>query len=283
MLVPKHSICPAILCLSLAISALGQNARDVFPAGSKPTAFLQEGVPIPNQEATPSFTPDGQTLFLADNQKVCISRKTDGRWSKPVPMSFSTTRWKDWDPILSPDGKRLIFVSNRPWPGMDTSKHDNHLWYVDRLTGDSWSEPTHLPAPVNVSGFNDYGPSVSSKGTICFCSRNRDGHKGMGGYCAFRTGDHYEKPQLLALNGNEEIYDPFIAPDERYIIFISDTCLYISYRLAGGGWGAGQKLGPQVNDGGSNSDPYVSPDGHQLYYSSSKVDAIMTIPVRIPR
>jgi hypothetical protein len=31
--------------------------------------------------------------------------------------------------------------------------------------------------------------------------------------------DHYEKAQLLVLNGNEPIFDPYIARDERYILF----------------------------------------------------------------
>lgn len=284
----KRSTQLLILGISLATSAPCQpparNGGDILPADSKPTPFLQEGVTVPNKESTPTFTPDGQTMYLADNAKVCVSRKTDGKWSKPAPVSFSTSRWNDWDPTLTPDGKRLIFVSNRPWSGMDPSKHDNHLWYADRLPGDRWSEPVHLPAPVNVSGVNAYGPSISSRGTICFCSRNRDGYKSMGGYCAFLVGDHYEKPQRLALNGNEEIYDPFIAPDERYIIFASDSNLFISYRLAGGGWGAGQKLGPQVNGyGGIDWGPSVSPDGGQLYFCDSKTDAILTIPVRIPR
>src|SRR5271156_3816376 len=91
-----------VLGVSLTMSVSGQtpgagkNLPDIFPDASKPAPFLQEGVAVPNQEATPTFTPDGQTVFMADNYKVCVSKKTGGKWSQPVPVSFSTARWKDW-------------------------------------------------------------------------------------------------------------------------------------------------------------------------------------------
>ena len=103
----------------------------------------------------------------------------------------------------------------------------------------------------------------------------------MRGYMSVWKDGHYQPPVLLRLNGDSEIYDPFISPDERYIIFASDKNLLISYRQ-GDGWSAGQKLGSQVNNGGENGSPYVSPDGKMLYYSTSTTDGIMMIPVHIP-
>jgi len=276
----KKIILSIIITCSASIAAFCQ---DIVEPGSKAIVFTQEGVSSPNDESVATFTPDGKTAYIAVGQTICFSKNVDGKWTKPTVASFSG-KWKDWDPAFSPDGKRLIFVSNRP---ADTAANQSkpqkshHLWYVDHLTGDTWSKPKHLGAPVNLDGFNDYGPSVSSSGTICFCSRGRDGNKGMGGYYTKWLGDHYDNPKLLSLNGNNEIYDPFIAPDERYIIFVSNGELYISYRN-GTGWSQGQKLGPQVNNGSGNSDPYVSPDGKMLYYSQDHAPGILMIPVNIP-
>jgi hypothetical protein len=83
-------------------------------------------------------------------------------------------------------------------------------------------------------------------------------------------GDHYAEPQPLNLNGVEEVGDPCVAPDESYIIFVSNNDLYISYRK-GDTWAKGQKLGPAVNDGSSNYDPTVSPDGKMLFFTSTRV------------
>jgi len=102
----------------------------------------------------------------------------------------------------------------------------------------------------------------------------------MGAYYTKWLGDHYDKPKLLALNGNSDVYDPYISPDESYIIFSSDKNLYISYRQ-GDGWTAGQKLSATVNTGSWNGGPSVSPDGKMLYYSQQNAQGILMIPLTI--
>jgi len=271
------------VCSILVGSSLAAYSQNIVPAGAKPEVFTQEGIDSTSNQSVAALLPDGKTAYLADGTTIYFTKKVNGKWTKPVLAPFSG-HWKDWDPALRPDGKRLIFVSNRPVDtASDQSKpqKNHHLWYVDRISGDKWTEPKHFDAPVNMLGFNDYGPSISSKGTVCFCSRNRDGHKGMGGYAAKLVSGHYEKPELLTLNGDNEIYDPFIAPDEHYIIFVSNNELYISYRK-GEGWTQGKKLGPEVNNGKGNFDPYVSPDGKTLFYSQDKAPGILMVPVNIP-
>jgi Tol biopolymer transport system component len=274
-----------IITWCTAFSLFGQNGQppSIIDSNARPAVFTQEGVTLPNDESSPTFTPDVRTVYLADSNRIYVSKKVKGKWTKPQVVSFSG-QWQDWDPTLSPDGKRLIFVSNRPLDGMPQNKpqKNNQLWYVDLLPGDTWSKPLHFDAPVNLDGFNDYGPSISVSGTICFCSRGRDGNKGMGGYYTKWLGDHYDKPQLLALNGSNDIFDPFIAPDESYIIFGSSGNLYISYHH-GNEWSVGQKLSAQVNNGNFNGGPYVSPDGKMLYYAQDHAPGILMIPVKIPK
>ncbi|MHA4809516.1 hypothetical protein ACX0G9_15490 [Flavitalea flava] len=294
----------AVLCFSSCIiySTFGQSSQDasgtsstsgtqstmniitadIITANAKPTVFLQEGVTIPNQQSAPSFSPDGQTVYLSDNYSVRFSNLVNGKWSKPTLAEFSG-HWKDWDAALSPDGKRIIFVSNRPLAdsAQDKPQKNNQLWYTDHLPGDHWSTPRHLGIPVNKEGVNNYAPSISSKGTICFCSRRGETKK-MKAYYTKWLGDRYDQPAILSLNGDKEIYDPYISPDETYILFVSDSKLFISYRH-NDEWAAGQPLGAQVNNGGQNGGPYVSPDGKMLYYSSSSADGILMIPVNIPK
>jgi Tol biopolymer transport system component len=272
-------VVPCIAVLGTTLSALGQGI--VAPA-AQPKIFSQEGKTDLSNESVAAFMPNQKTVYIADGQTIVVSKKSGGKWSTPITALFSG-QWKDWDPAMSPDGKRLIFVSTRPLEDMpqDKPQKNAHLWYVDYLSGGNWSKPKHFDEPVNAEGFNDFGPSISGLGSICFCSRNRDGNKGMRGYYIKWLGDHYDKLQMLGLNGDNEIFDPFIAPDERYIIFVSNGDLYISYRK-GDDWSQGQKLGPNVNNGKGNSDPYISPDGKTLYYSQDKAPGILMVPVNIP-
>ncbi|PSL45409.1 WD40 repeat protein [Chitinophaga niastensis] len=190
---------------------------------------------------------------------------------KPKVAAFSG-RWRDTDPFVSPDGKRLFFISNRPLEGatQDKAQPGSHIWYVDQISTDEWGTPHHIDAPINLPGTGNYAPSVSLKGTLYFCSRDREGHSGMTSYCAEWQKDHYGKPNMISFSGLHETQDPFIAPDEHYLILLSGNDLYISFHQDKD-WSAPQKLGAEVNNGDSNSSPYVSPDGKTLYYSSSRI------------
>lgn len=263
----------------MACGCFGQ-PRLIIAEGAKSTVFIQDSVSAPNGESTPTFMPDGKTVYMANNGAICVAKKVGDGWTKPAQISF-TGQYKDWDPTLTPDGKGLLFVSNRPYVAGDGSvKSGNHLW-ISQLRDGRWSEPRHLDSPVNEFGYVNYGPSISTSGTICFCSRDRDGNKGMHAYMCRRAGDHYEKPQLLILNGNEPTFDPYIAPDERYIVFSSDNALFISYRTDRG-WSQGEKLGPAVNEASKKGmlwGPSISRDGKTLYYNGGTVEGIEMITV----
>jgi hypothetical protein len=272
-----------IVCFFVAGRGVGQG-RLVLVDGAKSTLFMADSAGTPNGESTPTFSPDGKVVYIANNGNICVAKRVGAHWSRPVPISFTgKDKEKDWDPTLTPDGQGLLFVSNRTYIASDGStKKGNHLW-MSRLTAAGiWSEPKHLDSPVNEFGFVNYGPSISASGTICFCSRDRNGNKGMHAYSCRWAGDHYEKPQLLVLNGNEPVFDPYIAQDERYILFSSDSALFISYR-SGQAWSPGEKLGPEVNDAAKSGmlwGPSISRDGKMLYYNGGTVDGIEMIPVR---
>ncbi len=270
----KHLLKHLLLCLLSAAALRLPAQNNVIDTASRAKVFAPGVVSTPYAEWATSFTPDGKTVYFSQGSvywTVVSSTQTNGKWSKPAVADFSG-RWSDTDPFVSPDGKRLFFISNRPLdniPGNKAQK-DYHLWYVDLMTSGDWGTPRHLDSPINLPGVNVYAPSVSGAGMLYFCSRDRREHKGIASYAARRVGDHYEQPVLLSLNGNEETQDPFISPDETYILFVSGNDLYISYR-DGNHWTAAQKLGPEVNNGDSNSSPCVSPDGKTLYYSSGRI------------
>src|SRR5207237_3444613 len=94
-------------------------------------------------------------------------------WSKPEVAPFSG-RWRDADPILSLDGKRLYFVSDRP---IDANpKHDFDVWYVEK-TADGWSADAYdLGPPIN-SDQNEYFVSEAEDGTLFFAGA-RSGNLG---------------------------------------------------------------------------------------------------------
>jgi WD40-like Beta Propeller Repeat len=296
-------------CLGFAAKGQGPSAVGSGAVGSGSADTISAGVPVdivaPNAQAQPfapgvvaskyeewatSFSPDNKTVYFSRGAiywTVCYAENKGGVWQRPQVASFSGV-WKDTDPFVSPDGKRLFFVSNRPvesgpggGPGsagmggsqeMEGKKSNSsfHLWYVGQLPGGGWGVPQHIGDAVNIDSSSNYGPSVSAKGTLYWCSRNRQGNEGMQGYYAVWLGDHYTPPKLLKVPGASSVQDPFISADEKYMVFLNGSDIYICYRQ-GDEWGPAQKLGPEVNTGDGNSSPYVSHDGKTLYYSSGRI------------
>jgi Tol biopolymer transport system component len=268
----------------LGTSSYAQNIfPDIVENGAMPKVFLQEGVMVPNKQSGPTFSSNGKTVYLADNDTIKVSVLKGGKWIKPVTLSFSG-RWHDWDPALSPNGKTMVFVSDRPLPGMaqDKPQKSAQLWITELISGTEWSAPKHLDPPVNPVDISSYGPSIGKNRTLYFSSIGRDGTRSAHAYYSQWLGDHYDTPVQLNLNGDQDVLDPFVAPDERYIIFKSGFDLYVCYRQ-GLQWSVAYKLGAQVNNGGYNTVPKVSPDGKTLYYSSSGTKGILMIPINIPK
>src|ERR1700677_2514319 len=160
-----------IIVRAFIVSRGFSHSRLTIAEGAKSAVFVQNSAATPKGESTPTFMPDGKTVYMANNGVICLSKKAGDHWTKPIPISF-TGQYRDWDPTLTPDGKRLLFVSNRTYVAADgsTKTGSSHLWISQLMTGGKWSEPRHLDSPVNEFGFVNYGPSISASGTICFCS-----------------------------------------------------------------------------------------------------------------
>jgi Tol biopolymer transport system component len=266
------------------VAAFGQTEAstplqaNIVDTSAKPRPFAEGIVSTPYTEWATSFTPDGKTVYFSRGAiywTMCFSKLVDGNWTRPKVVNISG-RWTDTDPFITPDGKQLFFISNRPLNGMpqDKPQANYHIWYSNKLSGDDWSEPHHLDSAINLKGGNNFGISVNRAGDLYFCSRDREGHAGMSSYCAKWLGDHFDKPNLLPLRGNEEVQDPFIASDGSYLLFESGADLYICYK-SGNDWSPAQNLGKKVNNGDYNSSPCVSPDGKMLYYSTGRVQGFI--------
>lgn len=100
-----------------------------------------EALPAPvnsgGWEATPYIIPDGKTLYLnsgrgeEDKKDVDIWRFDfiDGRWTNPRLMNGPFLSDKhDYDPCLSPDGKKFYFTSNR-----DGGFGDSDIYVVEKI------------------------------------------------------------------------------------------------------------------------------------------------------
>ena len=94
------------------------------------------------------ITPDGQTLIYEKSAAphylyiMCESHLIDGKWGAPEILPVSG-QYRDTDPVITPDGKAILFASDRPVNGQDL--HRWSIWRAERSSGNAlaegWSDP----------------------------------------------------------------------------------------------------------------------------------------------
>ena len=285
----------ALLCLSCflpcaqgkaALPAPAQNAAAPSSPGPTPQIFAPGVISGPGNDGSPTFSPDGHTLFFTRSTShwtiILESHQVQGKWSTPMVAPFSG-EWPESSPAMSPDGAYIVFQMLRRAAAGPVSE----LWRVDRARA-GWGMPVRLPDTVNISS-SVWKPSIAADGTLYFTNIGKDGSKRLFS-SKYRNGTHETAQPLSFSDGKHLDVDPEIAPDGSFLIFCSagrldgDTKDHLFIvRREGDGWGKVEQIrylgDKQEADGFSTDDePHLGPDHRTLYFSSDRV-----IPVHFPR
>jgi Tol biopolymer transport system component len=243
------------------------------------------------QETSAAVSPDGNTLyfmrsdFAEKDDTILVSHRHGDSWSTPEVASFSG-QWHDSEPTLSPNGKRLYFVSNRPPRDGDVpvmaqmsgqSFAGTHLWYVEQQKDGHWGKPMHVDGALN-DGAMIYNPSVALNGDIYFSAHRNDSGKAYQIYVARHTANGFATPERVELGDvDHNRMDPCVDPDQRFIIYagnegdsLGSADLYIAFRAADGRWGKPIHLPGDVNSTALENAPSLGRHFGELYVSSAR-------------
>jgi hypothetical protein len=253
------------------------------PPGLTPELFAPAILPTEDNEHLYGFFNNG-TLFFFDRTPADLEEWTpsvyrmelkEGKWTQPNASPYRGKPWYHYYPE-APEGKQVYFA----WKGsLDdrTSSADVNIWRV-RKTAGGWTEPHKLSSPVNSPDLDTY-PSVTDDGTLYFFS-NREG--GLGGHDIYRSpqtnGQHLTVENLGApINTEYDELDPFIAPDESYLIFCSKTLngyggfdLYITFKKRDRTWTKPVNMGEGINTSAYDWVPRVTQDGKYFFFNSTR-------------
>lgn len=272
----KTALC-LILLISLSAPIVPQQKLSGQYLGQKPPGstpeILNHGFPMAGGF---SFSPDGTELFYHSRGVIMHTELENGQWSKPQTSSFSG-QYRDFDFNFSPDGTKLFFTSNRPISNEDAPKNKFHIWFVMR-TETGWSEPMRVSLLNNADRIEVY-PSVSRSGNLYFFTNTEGGQKPHPDiYWSKLVNGQYAVPEKLGseINSGSGELDPFIAPDESYLIFHSFRTggwgavdLYISFRKNDGTWSEAINMGDTVNTAENEFSGKVTMDGKYFYFERS--------------
>lgn len=233
------------------------------------------------EHCAPAFAPDGSAVLwtVVDSSyrsHMMEMKFENGQWSKPGRPSFADSTADDYYPSFSSDGKKLYFSSRRKAPMGYSSTQDMRIWEVERKTK-TWGIP--IPFDTTVSSGQEYAHSLSKEGTV-FISSPLDGGSSFNIRTSKKLNGSYSQSVLLPFNINSVGYEdgPFIAPDEKFLIFESDRPestggsidLYISFKKENDQWSLPVNMGPKINTGASERFARLSPDGKYLFFGSNR-------------
>lgn len=280
---------PGIWLIVVSLSALALQPFLLAVDNPPKPEMIGEGViSTPDDELGGTITDDGTTLYFEKSAPphylyvLYESHLVNGQWEKPTVLPFSG-RYKDTDPVLSPDGQTMLFASDRPIEGID--RHHFYIW-SSKKSAHGWSDPRLLSGPVN-DGFNQVFCSIASNGNLYFTS----GRKG-GPYDIYRSrlvNGKYQEAEDLGpdLNGpNVTSFEALIAPDESFLLIgsfgredsLGSSDLYISYNQ-NGKFTKPKNLGPTINTPARDYSPRISGDGKWLLFTSERFDHPPDFPV----
>ncbi|MEQ9426938.1 MAG: hypothetical protein RJQ09_21120 [Cyclobacteriaceae bacterium] len=238
---------------------------------AEPQLLLPGFIASPITEYNGTFNPDGTEFYYTTNlpNKGVISfteMLDDSTWSKPAVAQFSGA-YVEYDPVFYPSGKRLYFSSRRPMSDTLESNQSN-VWFVEK-DGSSWKEPQLVP----LTDRDNYYNSTTNDGVIYFNTwSNGDMYK------ATPSGDSFEISRLPdMINSPGDQGDPFISPNEDYIIYrsygensLGRGDLFISFQIDGQ-WTAPANVGAPINSEAHEMCPYVTTDGKLFIFASNRV------------
>lgn len=139
-------------------------------------------------EGAQSISSDGRSMYFTacdrnDGQGRCdiyFSTYDGNRWSPGANLGqpVNTAYWES-QPSISPNGRMLFFVSNRPggMGGMD-------IWYSVMDNNGRWNRPANPGKAINTAG-DEFSPFIYFNGKTLYFSSN--GRESFGGHDIYVT------------------------------------------------------------------------------------------------
>lgn len=214
--------------LDLYVAKINEESQDL-----KDAIKFSKKINTKYHEASVTFSPDNKTMYFTRNNygkklkrdknginhlKIYISRKVNGEWAEATEVPFNSNDFSTGHPALSPDGKKLYFVSDMPG-----SIGQTDIFVVDVLENNSFSEPRNLGPEINTER-KEMFPFINDK-KLYFSS---DGHTGLGGLdvyeATYTEEDGFQEVKNLGkpVNSNRDDFSYIINEENQQGFFASN-------------------------------------------------------------
>lgn len=183
---------------------------------------------------------------------------------------------QDYAPLVTADGKSLIFTSRRKGSTGGEMAYDNNYYediYITRRNGEQWSAPASISDQINTE-YHECAAAISPDGTKLFIYSD----EGEGDfYVSTFDGKQWSTAQAVGgVNSAHRELSLSINSEGNKLYFSSDRPggyggfdLYVSTLDQYNQWGRPINLGPKINTEGDEDAPFIHPGDNMLYFSST--------------
>jgi hypothetical protein len=116
------------------------------PPGLSPEIFAPGIISTSEEEMCISFIPGAKELYfsrrIGSNRTILSMIEKNGVWIPPKVTEFSG-KYDDAEFTISHDGKKIAFISLRPFDQRNNPLKYFDIWIVER-TGEKWGKPVPL-------------------------------------------------------------------------------------------------------------------------------------------
>jgi hypothetical protein len=239
-------------------------------------------------EHSPVFSEDKTTIIFTSRKKteksiellsdgqydenIFISKKVDGFWTSPEPISDKINTTKNEASIsLSPDGKTLFIYK----------EEDQGSIYYTEFKDNDWTFPKKLDSNINTRNRETHASITRDGKYLFFTSERIGGYGGLDIYLAEKQIDGtWGKPLNVGPAINTELDEdgPYITPDGKTLFFSSEGHagyggfdLFKSMKTDFDTWSMAENLGYPINS--IEDDAFYCPvDSDSALYTSRKED-----------
>jgi Tol biopolymer transport system component len=211
--------------------------------------------------------------------------------AKPVDVKVEdlgdniNSEFDDKSPMVSADGKTLIFTSRRPGKTSALDKEGDGKYFEDIYVSHwdtlkkMWGDAELIPGSINTEG-HDAGTSISPDGKNIYIYKNDIEGESRGGdiyVSKLSSSGKWGAAKSMGKPINTTYFEGggCISPDGKSFYFISErpggfghSDIYVIKKETKTEWGKPENIGADINTSEDEGGLFLAPDGKSLFFTS---------------